>query len=88
VWERSQAALQALLDTRRHLSAEPRRAVLQGWEAATYPACDRTQTLQNMIKLPEVQRDNVSEGELRAFLNRCVHHQLMVHNGRSWLGGT
>jgi ribosomal peptide maturation radical SAM protein 1 len=74
-----------ILDTRRDLAVAPRRAILHGWKAVTYLACDRAQTLHNLIQLPEVQRDGVSEEELCTFLTRCVHHQLMVHNERSWL---
>jgi ribosomal peptide maturation radical SAM protein 1 len=75
-----------ILDTRRELAAAPRRAVLRGWKAAAYLACDRAQTLHNLIQLPEIQREGIGEDELRTFLSRCVSHQLMVHNERSWLG--
>src|SRR5205085_4679909 len=76
----------SLLDTRRELAAAPRRAVLKGWKAAAYLACDRAQTLDRLTQLPEVQRDGVSEPEIRAFLDRCVEHQMMVHDKRNWLG--
>jgi hypothetical protein len=33
-----------------------------------------------------VRSEGVGEEELRAFLDRCVHHRLMLGNGRSWLG--
>ena len=75
-----------IIDTRRELMEEPRRAILRDWKAAVYLACDRAQSLRNLIQLPEVQHAGVSEEELRTFLNRCVHYQLMVHNERSWLG--
>jgi ribosomal peptide maturation radical SAM protein 1 len=75
-----------ILDTRRELAAEPRRAVLRGWKASAYLACDRAQTMRNLIELPDVQREGVSEEELRTFLGRCVHYQLMAYNERSWLG--
>lgn len=75
-----------LLDTRRELAAAPHRAILRGWKAAAYLACDRAQTLQGLASLPEIEADGVSEEELRGFLARCVHHGLMVTNERSWLG--
>ena len=75
-----------ILDTRRGLTAPPRQAVLRGWKAAVYLACDQAQTLDRLIQLPEVQREAVSEEDVRAFLGRCVHHRLMVDNQRSWLG--
>jgi hypothetical protein len=28
----------------------------------------------------------VGEEELRAFLDRCVHHRLIAHDQRRWLG--
>jgi ribosomal peptide maturation radical SAM protein 1 len=74
-----------LLDTRRDLAAAPRRAVLRGWKAAAYLACDRAQTPQSLLQLPEVRREDIGEEELRGFLERCVHHQLMVRSERSWL---
>ncbi len=75
-----------LLDTRPRLAAAPRRARLRGWKAAVYLACDRAQPFQNLTQLLEVQVESVADAEVRAFLDRCVEHRLMVHNGRSWLG--
>jgi ribosomal peptide maturation radical SAM protein 1 len=75
-----------LLDTRRALTVEPRRAVLRSWKAAVYLACDRPQTMRSLGELPEVQDAAIDELELRAFLHRCVHHELIVTNDRSWLG--
>lgn len=75
-----------ILDTRRELALAPRRAVLRGWKAAVYLACDQTQTLDNLVQLSDVQRDGVSKEEVLAFLDRCVHHQLIVHDERRWLG--
>src|SRR5262249_37350347 len=72
MWQEPDGALY-ILDTRRELAVAPRRAVLRGWKAAAYLACDRAQTLHNLGQLPEVQCDNVSEEKLRAFLNRCVY---------------
>lgn len=75
-----------LLDTRGELAVAPRRAVLRGWKAVAYLACDRAQTQHALLERPELQRDGVGEAELRAFLDRCVHHRLMVHDQRRWLG--
>ena len=75
-----------LLDTRRELAESPRRAVLRGWKAAVFRACDRARSLQNLRLLPEIECEGVSEEELCAFLERCCTHRLMVNNGRSWLG--
>ena len=60
--------------------------MLKGWKAAVYLACDRAQTLRSLGELPDLDRDGVGEEELRAFLDRCVDHELMVHDGRSWVG--
>jgi hypothetical protein len=60
--------------------------VLRGWKEAVYLACDQAQTLDHLFHLAEVQQAGASEKALRTFLNRCVHHQLMVHNEHSWLG--
>ena len=75
-----------LLDTRRELAAAPRQAVLSGWKAACYLACDRAQGMGALRELPEVHREHVADDELRAFLERCVSHRLMVRCGQSWLG--
>ena len=37
-----------ILDTRPRLATPPRRAVLHGWKAAVYLACDRAQPLENL----------------------------------------
>jgi hypothetical protein len=60
--------------------------VLRSWKAAVYLACDRPQTMRSLGELPEVQDAAIDELELRAFLHRCVHHELIVTNDRSWLG--
>ena len=75
-----------LLDTRREFLAAPRRAVLSGWKAACYLACDRAQTFEALLALPALQQQGVKDDELRAFLDRCAHHRFMVQGGRSWLG--
>ena len=75
-----------LLDTRGERAQAPRRAVLEGWKAAVYLACDRAQTMSRLTQLPQVRREGVGAEELRAFLDRCVDYQLMVRNEGSWLG--
>lgn len=76
-----------LLDTRRRMSPTPRRALLDGWKAAVYLACDRAQSLPALMQLPAVATvASVAESEVTAFLTRCVENGLMVTNGRSWLG--
>jgi ribosomal peptide maturation radical SAM protein 1 len=72
-------------DTRREFAATPRRARLNDWKAAAYLACDQSQTLRQVCERPEVQQLQVSASEVEAFLRRCVDHQLMATNGRSWL---
>jgi ribosomal peptide maturation radical SAM protein 1 len=72
-----------LLDTRRNLAGPPQRAVLRGWKAAVFAACDRAQPLRNLVELAAA--GGAGAGELEAFLERCVEHRLMAHNGRSWL---
>ncbi len=74
-----------LLDTRGAPRDAPKRAVLSGWKRAVFLACDRAQSIVSLRRLPEVERDAPSEQELRAFLERCTSHRLMVANGRSWL---
>jgi ribosomal peptide maturation radical SAM protein 1 len=74
-----------VLDTRRELAAAPRRARLNGWKAAAYLACDQSQTVRQVCERPELEQENVSASDVEAFLGRCVEHQLMATNGRSWL---
>lgn len=64
-------------DTRSGLT-RPRTATLTGWKAAVYQACDRSQLLGTLRDLPEVRSAGVGAGELREFLGRCVHYQVMV----------
>lgn len=75
-----------ILDTRAELQRRPRRAVLDGWKAAVYVACDRAASPARLRELPELAEHEVSEQQLLEFLRRCVHHRLMVTNGASWLG--
>jgi ribosomal peptide maturation radical SAM protein 1 len=74
-----------LIDTRRELAAAPRRAVLTGWKASVFLACDRASTMRHLLLLPDVVLDGVTEDELRGFLERCAGHSLMVRNDRTWL---
>lgn len=74
-----------ILDTRREHAAAPRRAALTGWKAAVFLACDRAQTLRQLLVLPPVVDDGVSETDIGGFLERCVEHRLLVHNERTWL---
>jgi hypothetical protein len=74
-----------LIDTRRELAAAPRRAVLTGWKASVFLACDRASTMRHLLLLPVVVLDGVTEDELRGFLERCAGHSLMVRNDRTWL---
>jgi ribosomal peptide maturation radical SAM protein 1 len=71
-------------DTRRGLT-EPRTAHLQGWKAAVYEACDRSQLLPTLIALPEVRAADATEQDLLTFLGRCVEFQLMAQSGDRWL---
>lgn len=72
-----------LLDTRRSLAGSPRRAVLRGWKADVFGACDRAQPLRNLLELAADAGGGADD--VLAFLERCVEHRLMAHNGRSWL---
>jgi ribosomal peptide maturation radical SAM protein 1 len=72
-------------DTRQTTTTSPRTALLRGWKAAVFLACDRTQTFHSLVELPAVRRASVSEEELATFLGRCVEHRLMLRGERSWL---
>lgn len=74
-----------LMDTRAERAGKPLRAVLSGWKAAVYLACDRTRPFSSLATLPEVEADRIETGELRAFLDRCVERRLMVTSGQAWL---
>jgi ribosomal peptide maturation radical SAM protein 1 len=74
-----------LLDTRCEFGASPRRALLEGWKAAAYLACDRAQPIEHLSQQAALSGQNVAEPDLRAFLDRCVAHRLMVTNDHSWL---
>lgn len=75
-----------VLDTRGDLARRPRRAILKGWKAEVYVACDRAASLVKLRELPALAEHDVEEDELVDFLSRCVHHRLMVSSGSSWLG--
>jgi len=70
-------------DTRRTTTETPRTALLRGWKAAVFLACDRAQTLRGLAELPAAA--GVSEDELETFLGRCVENRLMVRSERAWL---
>jgi ribosomal peptide maturation radical SAM protein 1 len=74
-----------LLDTRGERANAPRRAVLRGWKAAIFLACDRAQPFATLVELPEVKAEAVDAEDLRAFLGRCVENDLMVTTGQAWL---
>jgi ribosomal peptide maturation radical SAM protein 1 len=74
-----------LLDTRAERAEKPVRAMLKGWKAAAYLACDRTRPFSSLATLPAVEAEGIEAGELRAFLDRCVERRLMVTNGQAWL---
>ena len=74
-----------LADSRRRPEAAPEEIVLAGWRAEVFLACDCAQSARELLRLPAVQEEFVTETELRAFLADCVRLRLMVHNERSWL---
>jgi ribosomal peptide maturation radical SAM protein 1 len=74
-----------LLDTRAERAEKPLRAVLSGWKAAVYLACDRTRPFSTLANLPEVAAEGIEPADLHAFLGRCVERRLMVTNGQAWL---
>jgi ribosomal peptide maturation radical SAM protein 1 len=71
-------------DTRRGL-VSTRRASLNGWKAAVYEACDRSQRLETLTSLPEVRESAVSADELQTFLDRCLSYQIMISSGGRYL---
>jgi len=75
-----------ILDTRAELAKRPRRALLDGWKAAVYVACDRAAPLARLRELPAVTEHGVPQADLVEFLRRCVHYRLMVTNDTRWLG--
>jgi ribosomal peptide maturation radical SAM protein 1 len=81
---RSDTTLQ-LLDTRGGYALRPRRAVLDGWKAAVYAACDTATSMDRLREVPVVAVQGIGDEELRAFLDKCVQNRLMVTSGRSWL---
>jgi len=72
-------------DTRRTTCTSPRTALLRGWKAAVFLACDRTQSFRKLAELPAVRRACVSEEDLAAFLGRCADNRLMLRGEHSWL---
>jgi hypothetical protein len=41
--------------------------------------------MRHLMLLPDVVLGAFSEEEVARFLERCVEHQLIVENGRTWL---
>jgi hypothetical protein len=74
-----------ILDTRRQKLHAPVRAKLDVWKAAVFLACDRSRSLLELAALPAVREANVGQSEIAEFLGRCVQHELIVTNQRSWL---
>jgi ribosomal peptide maturation radical SAM protein 1 len=72
-------------ESRPRVTAAPKRIELAGWRAAVYLACDRAKNARELMQLPAVETESVSEGGLREFLADCVRRRLMVRNDRSWL---
>jgi ribosomal peptide maturation radical SAM protein 1 len=75
-----------ILDTRGELVTRPRRALLDGWKATVFAACDRSASLSKLRDVTAATGEAVTEVELMEFLRRCVHHRLMITNGTRWLG--
>ena len=73
-----------IVDTRRGVPT-PRRAVLSGWKAEVYEACDRSQLFDTLLALPHVLASRVDKSELSRFLERCMRYQLMALTGGRWL---
>lgn len=73
-----------IIDTRRGC-AEATTAVLDGWKAAVYLACDRAHSIDELLELVAVRAELVSPDDLDGFLQRCVTHQLMVTSAGQWL---
>ena len=73
-----------VIDSRRGC-AEPKTALLEGWKAAVYLACDRAHTGVELSELDAVRSAGVSAAEMDDFLQRCLAHQLMITSGGQWL---
>jgi ribosomal peptide maturation radical SAM protein 1 len=74
-----------LLDTRGDFARKPRRAVLEGWKAAVYVACDRGASLDRLREVEAVVAAGVPDAEVLTFVRHCVEHRLMIGTGKSWL---
>jgi ribosomal peptide maturation radical SAM protein 1 len=72
-------------DSRATVTTTSEHIVLEGWHAAVYLACDRAKSARELMQIPGVETECVSEGELGEFLADCVKRRLMVRNDRSWL---
>lgn len=85
LWMRSLGHGLHLVDSRRSVAPSARRAVISGWKAAVYLACDRAQELSALQALPEVERADVGPGEVVAFLERALALRLVLHLDGRWL---
>jgi ribosomal peptide maturation radical SAM protein 1 len=72
-------------DTRRGVENPPRRAVLTGWKAAVYQACDRAHTVADLVALPAVRNDGVGAEDVLRFLGNCRRYQLTLEDDGRWL---
>jgi hypothetical protein len=75
----------ALIDSRRGRTTAPTTAVLRGWKAAVYDACDHARTTAELCELPEVVAAGVGADEVVTFLDRCRHYELAIEQGGRWL---
>jgi len=75
----------AIEDTRRGVDHPPRRAVLTGWKAAVYQACDRSQSIPDLVRLPSVRDEGVAAEDVLTFLENCRRFQLALEDKGRWL---
>lgn len=73
-----------LVDTRDNPTL-PRWTVLDGWQAAVYLRCDRSQLLATLTALCEARAAGVTEDTLTDFLRRCLEERSMIHHNGRWL---
>jgi ribosomal peptide maturation radical SAM protein 1 len=74
-----------LFDSRRGRAPADCQIQLDGWRAAVFLACDRSKSLRELMRLPDVVLHSVAESDVHSFLTDCVRDRLMVSNTRSWL---
>jgi hypothetical protein len=85
LWVREQPGQAVIVDGRGELATSPRTAVLVGWKAAVYLACDRAQPFDELLQLREVAEAGIGSDELTTFLANCARHDLMVTHAGQWL---